>query len=211
MKNGYAIAASRLAMLLVGISFIAGCGDGRAPDEAGDDIPGTIETDVTRVGEAAATSLRQGLSARLTAAMAEGGPEAAIDVCAVEAMSLTDSIAAASPASAMKRTSLRVRNPRNAPDAAERAALEWFEERESAGERPTSLVERDGSGYRYYAPLRVAALCVSCHGPSETLAPATRAALDARYPDDAATGYSEGDLRGLIRVTVPAAAIGGGR
>jgi hypothetical protein len=210
MNQGDPIAAGSLTILLMCIGALPGCTDRRAPDASDAAIAENVRAEVAGIGESAATALRDGLSARLMAAMAEGGPELAIDVCAVEALSLTDSIAAVSRATAMKRTSLRTRNPDNAPDAAERAALEWFGERESAGERPASLVERDGSGYRYYSPLRVAPPCVNCHGPRELLAPATRTALDARYPDDTATGYSPGDLRGLIRVTVPAGAVEGG-
>jgi hypothetical protein len=209
MNCRHPITARSLTLLVLCVSTLPGCTDGRESNGSDDAISETVQSEVMRIGEGAATSLREGLTARLNAAMAQGGAVAAIDVCAVDALPLTDSIAAASEATAMKRTSLRTRNPHNAPDAAERAALEWFEERDAAGERPTSLVERDGSEYRYYSPLRVAAPCLNCHGPLESLAPAARAALVARYPDDTATGYSEGDLRGLIRVTVPAGAAEG--
>jgi hypothetical protein len=211
MHCGNLTAARSLAISLACVGPLAGCTDQRAPDGTDEAVAGTTQAALARIGEAAATSLREGLSARLTAAMAEGGPEAAIAVCAADALRLTDSIASASPATAMKRTSLRTRSPHNAPDAAERAALEWFEARDSARERPTSLIERHGSDYRYYLPLRVAAPCVNCHGPRESLAAGTRAALEARYPADKATGYREGDLRGVIRVTVPAGAVGGNR
>jgi hypothetical protein len=207
MSYSHSINAGSLILLMC-TSALAGCTDRDSSDDSEAAISVNVQEDVARIGEAAATSLRDGLGFRLTAAMAAGGPVSAIDVCAVAALPLTDSIAAASAATSMKRTSLRTRNPHNAPDAAERAALAWFEEREAAGERPASLVARDGSDYRYYSPLRVAAPCVNCHGARESLTAGTRAALDARYPDDEATGYSEGDLRGLIRVTVPARAVG---
>jgi hypothetical protein len=209
MSYRHPMTAASLSLLLLCVSSLPGCTDGDNSDGSDAAISEHVEAEVTRIGEGAATSLREGLTARLTAAMAEGGPVAAIDVCAVDALPLTDSIAAASPATAMKRISLRTRNPHNAPDEAERAALEWFEARAAAGERPASLVQRYGGDYRYYSPLRAAAPCLNCHGPLESLAPATRTALEARYPDDQATGYGEGDLRGLIRVTVPAGAVGG--
>jgi hypothetical protein len=195
---------------------LAACGTppGEAPQPASDDVAGGLtaaETEnVTRIGEEAAQALREGLSARLSAALAAGAPEDAIGVCADEAMPLTDSIAAATRVLGVKRTSLRVRNPRNDPDALERAALEWFADREGGEPRPTLLVQRDDGDYRYYSPLRVAAMCTSCHGPAESLPDPVRSALRERYPDDKATGYAEGDLRGLIRVTVPAAAVATG-
>jgi hypothetical protein len=59
------------------------------------------------------------------------------------------------------------------------------------------------------AVCQVAAACTTCHGPRESLSVGTRAVLEARYPDDEATGYAEGALRGLIRVTFPAAVLEG--
>jgi mono/diheme cytochrome c family protein len=170
-------------------------------------IPPGVEQRVTAVGEKAAAALRTGLIGRLTAALAEGGPAGAIDVCALEAMPLTDSIAAAGDGIALKRTATRVRNPLNAPDELERAALTWFESELAAGRTPAAHVQRDGADFRYYAPLRVAALCLNCHGPVETLSSDVRRALQSRYPGDQATGYAEGDLRGLIRVSVPATVV----
>ena len=46
-------------------------------------------------------------------------------------------------------------------------------------------------------------LCVACHGTE--VAPEVRATILAHYPDDGATGFSLGDLRGALWVEVPAA------
>ena len=46
--------------------------------------------------------------------------------------------------------------------------------------------------------------CLACHGAQ--VAPAVRAAIAADYPDDAATGFAVGDLRGGLWVEVPATA-----
>jgi hypothetical protein len=195
------------AVLVVAMTACGTPGDTARDDAetaAHDAIPEDVQQRVANTGAGAAQALRAGLSQRLTAAIAEGGPEAAIDVCAVEAMPLTDSIAARSAAGvSVKRTARRLRNPDNAPDAEELAALEWFEDREGDGERPTSYIQKVGDGYRYYEPLRVAPLCLHCHGQPETLSAPVRAALTQRYPADRATGYVEGDLRGLIRVEIP--------
>lgn len=185
---------------------LAGCSDTRRdPDAAaaGAEPAPEVQAAVAEIGEEAAQALRAGLLGRLTAAIQEGGPEAAIDVCAREALPLTDSIARAGAGDmAVKRTALRLRNPANAPDALELAALQWFEEHDA--ERPSYLVQADGNGYRYNAPLRIAAICTNCHGPADALSEGVRAALDRQYPDDAAVGYAEGELRGIIRVSVPA-------
>jgi hypothetical protein len=44
---------------------------------------------------------------------------------------------------------------------------------------------------------------MACHGPSDSLAPDVADALALHYPDDRATGFTEGDLRGWFWVEVP--------
>ena len=46
------------------------------------------------------------------------------------------------------------------------------------------------------------ALCLTCHG--ETLAPELAAAIAREYPNDQATGFKLGELRGAFRVVWPA-------
>ena len=43
-----------------------------------------------------------------------------------------------------------------------------------------------------------------CHGPREEISEEVIAKLDEYYPEDAATGFAEGDLRGWIWVEAPA-------
>ena len=53
-------------------------------------------------------------------------------------------------------------------------------------------------------PIRLQPQCVQCHGKPEELSTEVRAALLDRYPDDRATGFAAGDLRGWFWVEVPA-------
>lgn len=157
------------------------------------------------------------LAPRLQAHVAEEGPAGAMAYCAAEAQNLTrqarDQLG---PGIGIKRTSFRYRNPANAPDSLEAAALERFRAAVERGDSlPDHLVQPAGEdAYRYYRPLVVGPLCVQCHGPRESLDPEVRALLRERYPDDRATGYRVGDFRGVIRVTIPASMVGpaqGGR
>jgi hypothetical protein len=144
------------------------------------------------------------LSGRLQEAIRERGTAGALEFCNVEALPLTAQVAE-EQGMEVTRTSLRVRNPGNAPDAADAEALEWFQAGLAAGSVPPALHVRrlrDG-GFRYYQPLMTAELCVQCHGRREEMAPEVVRALDERYPEDRATGYAVGDWRGLLRVTVP--------
>ena len=52
-------------------------------------------------------------------------------------------------------------------------------------------------------PIPLQPQCVVCHGKPEQLAEGVAAALAKRYPDDAATGFAPGELRGWFWVEVP--------
>jgi hypothetical protein len=119
-------------------------------------------------------------------------------------MPLTEEVNASLDGLRVRRTTRGLRNRANAPDSLEEAALAWFEaEKARGGVFPSSWVQDSGEEVRYYRPLVMNGLCVQCHGPSESLTEDVRAALAERYPDDDATGYEVGDLRGLIRVSIP--------
>jgi hypothetical protein len=196
------------ATLLI-TAMVVAC-SGPTPDAADSTDAGQADTvAVIRVAEVAAEQLRSALIQRLSNALQTEGAAGAIDVCAIDALPLSDSIARAAGAGIdVRRTARRVRNPINAPDSLETQALAWFEEALERGQQPGHLLQRETADtYRYYAPLRIAALCLQCHGPVDELSAEVRQALARRYPTDAATGYAEGDFRGLIRITVPAATI----
>ena len=155
--------------------------------------------------EPLASALAQGLAQRLQARLASDGAAGAVDFCSIAAMALTDSLAAEiDDAATMKRTSTRIRNPANAPDALEARALAWFDSvRAATGELPSHHVQATDDEVRYYRPLVTAPFCTQCHGPLEELDPAVRAILAERYPADRAVGYRAGDLRGVLRVSMP--------
>jgi len=165
---------------------------------------------IRQAGEAASAIIATRLVTELTAALGTGGPEKAVDVCHTKALPLTHAPLPDQPqVVAVKRTSLRLRNPANTPDAAERAALDHVAALIAGGQpAPAVLVQKiETAGtaapeWRLYRSIGVQAACLTCHGSPGVQAPALRALLQERYPSDAATGYAVGDWRGLIRVTV---------
>lgn len=50
--------------------------------------------------------------------------------------------------------------------------------------------------------MKIAPLCLNCHGDKNMLSEEVSAQLANLYPEDKATGYREGDFRGVIRVSV---------
>jgi len=156
------------------------------------------EREALERAQGAAKARGETLKARVVEAMAEG-PAAAAAACADEARALTAQVAAARGAS-VGRSSLRLRNPENAGPAWVMAWLEATGERPAEGVEGFSRVEwTDGAPVaRALAPIPVEGGCVICHGDPSGIPQSVKAALAKRYPQDAATGYRPGDLRGAI-------------
>ena len=96
----------------------------------------------------------------------------------------------------------RPRNPANMADAIEQQAIAYFRASPRSTERFVPYTEKDGAAYYHYsAPIWVEPHCLRCHG-EQNQAPAV---VSSRYP--AAYGYKAGDLRGLISIKLPAAAV----
>ena len=159
------------------------------------------------IGDKVAGRLFASLMTTLQKKIAADGPESAIAYCRLEALPLTAQIAEEFPSvKNVRRTALRVRNPANAPDATDRPVLEEWLASWNPAAAPQPVVKKyhaaDGTKeLRYYRPVPVMALCLACHGSGEQIPDNVRAALQRDYPQDQATGFREGDLRGAIVVT----------
>jgi len=138
------------------------------------------------------TELEKGIQA--------GGPVEAIAVCNEKAPAIAKSHADKSGWQ-VGRTSLKLRNPSNGPDAWERKVLADFEARRAAGESPDTLVAAatvDGS-FRFMKAIPTGELCLGCHGAD--LKPEVKARLEKLYPTDQAVGFKPGDLRGAFTLS----------
>ncbi len=138
--------------------------------------------------------------------MKEGGPAKAIAVCNEKALRIADKISL-ERGWRVGRTSLKYRNPANAPDAWERSVLLQFAKRRAAGENParmefSGIVKKNGrQEFRYMKAIPTAAICLKCHG--RHIAPAIENEIHKLYPDDLATGFKLGDIRGAFTITEP--------
>ena len=148
----------------------------------------------------------QTLKKELQAAMQEGGPVNAVSVCNLTAPAIASTYSVRNGWD-VGRTSLKLRNPDNAPDAWERSVLEDFETRKLAGEDPARMefyevVRENGvTELRYMKAIPTAGLCLACHG--EQVDSITKARLETLYPEDQALGYQAGDIRGAFTITQP--------
>jgi hypothetical protein len=141
------------------------------------------------------------LKGELKKGMKEGGPVNAIKVCSTVAPQLAEAHTQMSGWQ-VARTSLKVRNPDNAPDAWETVVLKEFESRKAAGEDPLKLVkaevveEQGRKVFRMMKAIPTGEVCTKCHGSE--LAEPVAAKIDELYPEDKARGFKVGDLRGAF-------------
>ena len=138
----------------------------------------------------------------------KGGAEGAIGVCREKAPAMAKA-ASEQTGWAIRRVSLKNRNPKAVPDAWEEAVLKDFDKRVATGEKPTSLekgevVTLDGKKvYRYMKALPTQDLCLQCHGTPDRISPAVQAKLKDLYPNDKAVGYAPAEIRGAITLKKP--------
>ncbi len=169
------------------------------------------EPDSGQVGEARAAVKEMGasLKSQLMAAIKAGGPVSAIGVCQTIAPAVAQQTGKARGLK-IGRTALRVRNPANAPDDWERAVLEDFLAQIKAGKDASKLEHAEtvtdaagASTFRYMKAIPMGAVpCLTCHGTPE---PALKQEISRLYPQDQATGFKPGELRGAFSVSAPAA------
>jgi hypothetical protein len=147
---------------------------------------------------AAVNSLASEMMGELMAALDSGGPAEGIAVCQGKAPQVAAQVAEAYGLD-IGRTSFALRNTSN-------AAPPWAEKlvAERVGE-PVFLAGPAGE-LGALLPIRLKAECQMCHGPAEAIADDVRSAIAEYYPEDRATGFAAGDLRGWFWVEVPAGA-----
>lgn len=139
-------------------------------------------------------------------ALKSSGPEAAIAVCNREAPKIAAEEGARTGGK-VGRTALKVRNPNNAPDAFERRVLESFAARAAKGEPLANMehaeteTENGKPVFRYMKAIPTGDVCITCHGAD--IAPGLAAKITSLYPQDQATGFQVGQLRGAFTIRQP--------
>ena len=165
---------------------------------------GTDEAAELSQAKKATAAFTGALKSELVSAMQSGGPNEAIDVCNTRAVLIGEEVSL-EQGMTLTRVSLKNRNPDNAPNEWQAEVLESFEARKAAGEAPATLAwhevadSENGREFRFMKAIPTGAVCLACHG--QALAPPVAEKLAELYPEDKATGYSEGDIRGAFVVT----------
>lgn len=161
-----------------------------------------LADDQQRIEQSRQLSMQLGkqLSAELMAAMKAEGPVHAISVCNERAPEIAQSLGANSNA-IVGRTALRVRNPNNAPLGEHKAVMDYFKQRiaQDPNVVPEAWFTSSNGEQHYMRAIVMQPQCATCHGAN--VKPEVQQAIRAKYPDDQATGFEVGELRGsfLIR------------
>ncbi len=172
----------RLIGLLLCLCWVACEGEAAEPAPA----------DFEQRADAATQRFGRELQAALKGAIAEGGPEHAIGLCKHMAPQITSNYT--KDGLRLRRIGVRVRNHKtNVPTDAERVAMMKL----TKG-APTTVATLDGKRKFLRAIYVGSPLCLNCHGIN--IKPKLKEKLDELYPEDEATGFFLGDLRGAFVV-----------
>jgi len=157
-----------------------------------------------KTGNKSSKLLLKTLGKNMKKNMKSGGVFQALDFCSNEAYSITESVNKELPKGVtVKRISAKNRSDANKPTAKELAVLQTFENMQKQNiVLPKFLVEKvDTQTMKFYKPLVInKQVCLKCHG--DITNKKLKAEITSRYPNDKATHYKMGDLRGAIVVTI---------
>ena len=166
-------------------------------------LPTVDKTSEVAVAKDTVKTFANALKTELMAGMKEGGPVAAINVCNTKAPEITAHISDLKGRQ-LSRTSLKVRNPKNAPTDWQKAVLEDFDKQLAEGKDPATIsyaeiIEENGNKqFRFMKAIPTKDVCLSCHG--KKLSSDISKRLKTLYPEDKATGYKKGEIRGAFVV-----------
>jgi hypothetical protein len=176
--------------------LLAGCASGPSAD-----AQAAMAADARK----ASGALIQKLGGELKTALGEKGPDGAIAICKERAPQIAAQVSKETGFD-VKRVSPKNRNPAGVPDAWEAEAQAALEKRLAAGEKPETLDTWQivstpaGKQFRYAKALPVQPVCLTCHGDAAAIPDAVKARLATDYPQDKATGYGPGMVRGIVSI-----------
>ncbi len=144
---------------------------------------------------AAKDALFTKLSVRLMEALGNEGPAAAITVCQTEAPRIAIEVSVSQDLQ-IGRTGVRLRNPNN-------LAPEWASTLIKAKIDTPTFAKLSNGHAAALLPIKLQVQCLMCHGSKDQIAPVIQSQLAKLYPNDKATGFKEGELRGWFWVELP--------
>jgi len=187
--------------IIFALVMVAACGQ---PENVGNEPAFPADSAVVAEGREVIRATFQELSSSLQKAIEEGGVEHALKFCSVRAVPITDSLAT-HYGIRIRRASHRPRNPDNRADSLEMVSIENYLTRIRNDEELKPFVYDKPDGAVIHAPIRITGeLCLNCHGrPGTDIAASDLEVIRRIYPEDEATGFTAGELRGIWSVRFP--------
>lgn len=155
--------------------------------------------EIARADEAM-LALQTQLIEALTSELGKSGATGAIELCRDAAPTIATDVST-DVGVTVARTSHRLRNPENVPPEWARAIVEHAAgtKVDEASQHVVDLGDRIG----VLRPIGTLGMCTTCHGDEAAMEPELRALIAESYPEDEATGFEVGDLRGWMWAEVP--------
>ena len=143
------------------------------------------------------------LKKQLMAAIKEGGPVKAIEVCKVASPKSEAEFMEKNPEIiSFRRISLKTRNAeKHTPTDNEKEWLTTSEEKLKAeGSLKPGMISGSDNVTVLLPIVIKSEKCLTCHGDSANMPDKLKETLKKNYPNDMATGYKMGDLRGALSI-----------
>jgi Protein of unknown function (DUF3365) len=139
------------------------------------------------------------LRSALQQSMKEKGVAGAIEYCNVNAYAITSLYA--KDDIIIRRTAEKYRNPGNAPDSIEKIVFAHYISFIKNKQPLENVVLESSGNIHYFKPIILQRMCTNCHGIANSdIQAGVIEEIRKRYPADMATGFSEGDLRGMWHI-----------
>jgi len=142
--------------------------------------------------------LAQNLKKTLVSAIKDKGLIGAVEQCNIEAPIISQKLSTKN--FKVSRIASKNRNPENKATLEQEQVLKFFEQEISLGKSPKNLykVLETQDSIQYLKPIVTGKVCLACHGSN--VSGELKAKISKLYPNDLATGFEEGSLRGAFLV-----------
>jgi hypothetical protein len=161
-----------------------------------------MQEQLTEKGTEIAGLITSSLVSTLFTAIEEKGVAGAVEFCSLKAIPITDSISKAESVS-IQRISHKPRNPDNSATMEERELINRLKARpgNNGPDMTPVIISQDGA-HTFYSPVFIATpTCLQCHGMvDKDIQPEVLEVLRSGYPEDMATGFELGEMRGLLKI-----------
>lgn len=195
---------TKFMLAILGVVLLMSCNQKAKDVEVTDqkELSTAQQQEYLVLGDSISARAQQVLLSNVAEQMKLGGPVGALDFCNEKAMFLTDSVSDEF-SKKIQRLTDKTRNPDNAiVNDIDQKAWEDIKGLMADANAGKHLILSDESDVYYYKAIPIGMpTCLMCHGSKETdIAPATLEAIAKKYPNDQATGYTMGELRGMWKI-----------